>query len=295
MSPTRYFVPTDRDGLQSAQAARWPLPEPDGSGGFRAGATFRPSGNEPLVLSDIDALLEDLGERIFEAELVPGGPGEPDGARLVAETAWSVDAAARFALDCVEHIIGGSDELRLPNGASVAQLIAEARRYLDEGEEGQGVLQAVSRLALARRLRRRGEEVADVAFSFALEDESAGEDALDDAAWTAAASLREALLAAVEAIRHRALPRLTEAESAAYADDRGESDIEPEVLTTPWGNFSGGGRHGIVPAWLAAQQAAERARQAMADTSGAEAEAAERAHQRHLLAGALGLGDEAAG
>ncbi len=291
VSETRFFVPTDADGVQFYEGERfsWPLPEPDGTGGFRPGAPLRPPRGARLALRDLDSLLEDLGERIFLAEPVVGQPERPESARLLGETAWSLEAAARFALDCVDHIVGGSGDLRLPNGASVSELLAEVRGFLEEGKVEKGILHSISRLALARRLRRQGDEVADVAFGFALEDEAAGEDTFADPAWTAAAALREALLSAVEAIRHRAMPRLTEGENVVYEEEQMAGGPAPETLSTPWGNFSGGRRRGVVPAWVAAAEAAERARQAMADTSGEEAERGERAYQLRLLARALGL------
>jgi hypothetical protein len=269
---------------------RWPLPEKDDTGGFRPGAIVRLEKDEPLVLRDLDGLLEDLGERIFEAERIPGQEGEQEGARLLAETAWSLGGAARFALDCVDHIVGGSSELKLPGGASVTELIEQARRFLEEGDEKHsGLLQSVSRLALARRLKQQGDDVADVALRFAVEDEAADEDTFSDPAWTAAASLRDALLAAVEALRHEALPSLVEGENLLYERDEAAASPEPELISTPWGNFTGGGLKGVVPAWIAAQDAAARARQAMADTAGPAAGEAERAYQKELLAKALGI------
>lgn len=286
MTTDHLFVPTDGEGVQhhGRELVRWPLPEPVGGDGFSPGAPLSLKDAPELLLHDLGGLLGALGERIFLAETTGGKE-----ARLVAETAWSTKAAAVFALDCVEHVIGDTAGLTLPRGASVPELLAEARSYLEEGEaEKRGLLQSMSRLALARRLRKQGEALADVAFEMAVEDEAADEDTLDDPAWTAVASLRDALLAAVEAIRHDAFPRLFEGQNVRYEDEQQEVAGPPEVIPLPWGNVMGARKAAAVPAWVAAQDAAERARQAVADAAGEEAGQAERRWQLERLAAALG-------
>lgn len=276
--PADYYVPTDANGVQHVgdDVTRWPLP----SAG--PGEAVEPSMGSPVVLRDLDGLLEDLGERIFLAEVLE--EGRTGRARLVAETAWNLHRAARFALDCAEHAIAEPESLTLPSGASAADILAEAHRHLDSGS-GSGLVQRISRLATARRLRRLGDDVAEAAFNVALEDEAEDLDALDDPAWTAVAAVRDALLAAVEAIRHDSLGALLEGENRRYESDAGATD--PAPFGTPWGVVATGSRSGVVPAWVAARDAAERAREAVRDARGAKAGDEERAWQRERLAEAL--------
>ena len=287
-----YLVPTDAEGAQRAgeDVTKWPLPvrEPDGT--LEPGAAIEPQAGTPIVLHDLDGLLDELGERIFLAEALEEDSGAATRARLVSETSWNLHEAARFALDCAEHVITAPDELRLPSGASLADILAEARARLDEEEQaGTGLLERISRLALARRLRHASDDVADLALLLTAEDEGEDLDALDDPHWTAVAAIRDAGLSAVEAIRHDALPRLFESENRRYEGDAGSVSPPSEIVSTPWGNFAAGGWAGVVPAFVAARDAAERARQAAADAGGQEAGEKERAWQRERLAAALGL------
>ncbi|MHB1986699.1 MAG: hypothetical protein ACYCSF_01750 [Acidimicrobiales bacterium] len=293
MPSETYLVPTDADGTQhhGEEITQWPLPQPVAGGGWQPGEFLEPAMGVPIVLRNLDGLLDDLGERIFLAEIVTAAaPDEHESVRLTAESGWTLFGAARFALDCAEHVVSEPAALLLPSGASLADVFAEARRYLsrDDGA-GTGLLQALSRVALARRLRHLGDEVADLALGLTIEDESAEADVLDDPVWAAVASTRDSVLSAVEAIRHDAFPRLFEGQNSRYESDANAIDPLPEVVSTPWGNFVGGRRAGIVPAWVAARDAAERARQAMSETGGVGAEEAERAWQRRHLAAALDL------
>ena len=291
MDNRTYFVPTDADGGQHVgdDVTSWPLPSVADDGRVIPGEEIEPEMGAPLVLRDLDGLLEDLGERIFLAEIVGEGAGER--ARLREETAWSLHAAARFALDCAEHALVGADDLGLPSGTSLKEVVGSARSFLDEDEKTKdGLLQKMSRLALARRLRRLGSEVADVALVLTAEDERADLDAIDDPRWSTVAAIREAVLSAVEAIRHDAFPRLLEGENRRYEADALAVDEPPDVISTPWGEFTLGNRAGVVPAWVAARDAAARAREATADSKGAEAGEAERRWQRDRLAAALGIG-----
>lgn len=282
MSAATYYVPTDANGVQRVgeEVTRWPLPD-----GTKPGDPVEPAMGAPLVLRDLDGLLDDLGERIFIAEVLEGsGPGR---ARLLVETAWNLHEAARFALDCAEHAIAEPDSLVLPSGTTAAEIVSAARQHLDADEDQEsGLMQRMSRLASARRLRKLGTEVADAAFAVALADEADDLDALDDPAWTAVAAVRDALLAAVEAIRHDSLGTLLEGENRRYQSDAGMS--EPEPIATPWGVVSAGGRSGTVPAWVAARDAAERARQAVSDARGPDNGDEERAWQLGRLLQALG-------
>lgn len=284
------FVPTNASGEQRVgeTAVSWPLPGPPGEG-QAPGDPVDAEPGAPIELLDGDALLDRLEERIFTAEVLEAEGDTVRRARLTKETGWNQKESARFALDCAEHVVGDWSRLRLPSGASLAEILAAAREAVERQgaatAEQQGLLQRLSRLALARRLRGLGRELGDLALQVTLEDEVADLDALDDPAWTAMASIRDAVLAAVEAVRHHVLPRLLERESEPDARHEGG---HPEVLTTPWGNLAVGERSAAVPGWVAARDAAERARQAAADRGGTAAEEEERLWQAERLAQALG-------
>ena len=308
MSGETYFVPTDAHGTQfhDERSTEWPLPRRAAAGtagtvepGAAVGATGTAGTVEPgaaveapegehLVVHDLDGLLEHLGERIFVAEVLAGTGEHPTRARLVSETAWNLEMAARFALDCAEHVVVDPDEKAGMSASSLTEILEAARRYLDKGEEGDeadsSLVERTSRLALARRLRELGDRVSDVTLSLTVADEAADLDTFDDPAFAALASVRDAVLAVVEAIRHHAFPRLFETENVVYETD---AEGTPAVLTTPWGSFVFGSPAGVVPAWTAASEAAERARQAIGDDGGPEAGAAERAWQRERLASLL--------
>jgi hypothetical protein len=301
----RLYVPTDAKGVEYHLEAEllWPLPA-------AVPGQARPAPGEWLHSSDVkaappvaglplfslDGLLDELGERIFIAEIATSSgaesnlPGvvEVDSARLIDETAWNVKAAAHFALDCAEHVLADPASLKLGSGASVADVLRAAHSWLDSSEGDTSLLGRFSRIATARRLRRHSGEVGDLAFSVTLEDEASDVDALDDPDWTALAAARDAVLSAVEAIRHQAIPQLLEAENVRYEEDGGALQLAAEPVSTPWGSFVAGRRAGIVPAWVAARDAAERARRAATDANGAEAGDEERAWQRLRLARALG-------
>lgn len=293
MSSPTYFVPTDARGTQlhGGEVTEWPLPADDEGGATRPGALVEPAAGTKFELLDLDGLLDSLGERIFVAELSEqAGPNGSPQARLVAETSWSIHGAARFALECAEHVLADPDGTKLPSGASLADILDAAHGYLDgsASDEGElGLLQRVSRLATARRLRHQSSEVADMAFDVTMEDEAKDLDALDDPAWSALASVRDAVLSAVEAIRHDALPWLFDVENKRYESEADATGSE--IVGTPWGSYLGNRRTGVIPAWTAARDAADRARQAMADANGDVAGAEERAWQRGRLEVALGL------
>jgi hypothetical protein len=236
-----------------------------------------------LEFVTLDRLLGELGERIYVAG---GTPPE-----VLGETAWDAEAAARFALDCAEHVVAGTEDVAFPSGATIGQVIAAARGFLDDaaarGGPEAGLLQKISRLAQARRLRKMGDELATAVNEIVQQDERADLDALDDPAFASVAAVRDAVLAAVEALRHLALPHLAAAEEAGYESS---TQATPEVVTpvdTPWGSFLVGGKWGAAPAALTAREAAERARQAAAGDGGAPAEGAERSWQLDRLAEAL--------
>jgi len=280
------FVPTDRHGRQfhDGEETLWSLPSPaEGTdGGTVPGAVKKPPAGGNVVLLDLDGLLEDLGERIFVAT------GIGTSAQLVSETAWSLSAAANFALDCAEHVSANAASVALASGETLVDAIAAARKWLEDASGDTGLLGRISRLATLRRLRHAAGEVGDAAFDTAIDVQAADEDLFEDERWTAIASTRDAVLAAIEAVRHDAFPHITDASSDASESERREgAQSLPTVLETPWGSFRSSHTSGVVPAWVAATEAAERARQAATDAAGADATASERIWQRDRLAQAL--------
>jgi hypothetical protein len=282
------FVPTDRNGRQfhDGEETVWSFPSraEDGDGGTAVpGAVKQPPASGQVVLLDLDGLLEELGERIFVAT------GSGLSPKLVSETAWSLSAAANFALDCAEHVIANAGSVALASGETLADAIAAARRWLQDASGAEtGLLARLSRLATLRRLRHQAGEVADAAFDVAIDAEAADEDIFDDPRWTAIAAVRDAVLAAIEAVRHDTFPHISDASSAASESERREGvQSPPTVVDTPWGPFRSTHTSAVVPAWVAATEAAERARQAATDAAGADATASERAWQRDRLAQVL--------
>ena len=276
-----HFVATDADGLQHHEGyrRRWPLPV-RGETGWQPGAVVAADEHGAPVLLDGSQLLDQLGECVFVAEPV----GQAGSARLVAGTPWSEKQAAAFALDCVEHILGivpGSADAELPDGGTLGAIIASARQYLDTGTGADNhKLGFVSRIAAARRLRRESTAIGDAAFTAAAQAEGQGVDILSDPAWETLAAARDAVLAAVEAVRHVAFPFLVERETRRYEAHEEHKVAEVDQVDTPWGRFAvGGAGPRYAPSWVAARDAAERSRQAAADLHGPEAGEAERTWQ----------------
>jgi len=279
------LVATDNDGVQHHEGFRrqWALPVRRADG-WEPGTVVEPDEHGKPVVLDANELLDQLGERIFVAELV-GGEGA---ARLVSGTSWSEPVAAMFALDCVEHvleIVPGSAQAELPGGGTLGEIIASAREYLSTGAGTDAQrLGFVSRMAAARRLRRESTAIGDAAFAAAAHAEGEGVDILSDPAWETLAAARDAVLAAVEAVRHVALPFLADRETRKYEahEERKERRAAADVdeVDTPWGRFAvGGGGPRYAPAWVSARDAAERSREAAADLEGSEAGETERSWQ----------------
>lgn len=278
------FVPTDEQGRQfhDDEVTFWSVPEGGENGTVVPGRIIEAAAGGVRML-DLDHLLDQLGARIFVASQAGGEP------TLAAETMWSLRAAAAFALDCAEHVLGTAGGPPAEITQTLADVVAASRKWLAEAADADtGLLGRFSRLATARRLRRQGDQLGALALDLAVDAEAADLDILDDASWTAVAATRDAVLAAVEAVRHDAAPHLTEGESARY-EEGGAAPNEPASGTfdTPWGPFRTGLRKGVVPAWVAATEAAERARRSVEDAAGAEAAALERAWQLARLAQAL--------
>jgi hypothetical protein len=268
------YVPTDSGGAQwtDSDLLHWPLPDA-GEDGHAPEAPDRapPSGagaelEGDLVLYSAPGLLGRLDERIFKAEALDGADGDTEvhasRARLLAVTAWDGFVAADFALDCAAHVVGAAADAALPDGTSLGDVLERCRTWLDEaGDSESGFGHRVRQLAICRRLRRTGKELGDLAFSKAAGDIGADVDSLDDPEWTAIASARDAVLAAVEAVQHAALPFVTEIESRRYEHLLREG-VAREVGSRTRAHLA------WVPFWIAADDAAERARQAALDTGG---------------------------
>lgn len=294
----RRYVSTDRDGRAGTPGGEvvWDV-GPHGSPAEGAFPT-PPSevGGAEVELCSIDGLLDGLGERIFVAEAA-GEPAPEDGpiirvasARLVAETAWDDEGAARFALDCAEHALRDQADVALPHGRTLVGVLADVRAVLDRAHAPTVSLGWLGRFAALRRLRRDGAAVGDLAMLAAKEDEDAGLDLLDDPAWTSLAAISEAVLASAEALRYLAHPgRAATREDLDKADAGGGAPPEVHVEETPWGWVALGSERVAAhrPAAACAQQAAERARQSVADTSGAAAGSQERAWQAERLGSLL--------
>lgn len=281
---SQLYVVTDADGVQHLEGyeRRWPLPVPDGAD-WQPGGLVEPDEHGAPVLIDAAGLLERLGTRIFAAEPV----GDAGAARLVAGTAWSDRLAASFALDCVEHAlpsIPGTGDAELPSGDTLAEVIAAARAYLDGEPRDAKRLGYLARRAARRRLRRDADQLSDAAFEETARAEGEDREVLDDPIWETVAAAHEAVLAAVEAVRHLAMPSLSDHEARVF-ERRKAAGVEVTEVDTPWGLFPvGGGGPRYAPGWAAARDSAERAREAVGDEIGPEAEAAERAWQvGHLV------------
>jgi hypothetical protein len=275
---------------------RWPLPTRRGDG-WEPGEAV--SGD--VVACNADALIDRLDEQIFRLEPADDGVGgaaaaAPDedglvrlaGGRLLAPTAWTVPSAARLALDLAEHVVGDAADVTVPGGKTLREVLNDARAVLTEevGTEHHGLDRLHERIVL-RRLKHEGGAVGDAAFSeLALKDADA--DVLDDPVWTAIASVRDAVFATVEAVQYARDRRRSEREG-----DRFEEDLEKAGGVTTPGPTAGfgagpisvhrGPRAGWAPAWVAAMDTAERARQAAEHSGGADAASAERAFQVERL------------
>lgn len=286
------FVVTDAAGISRAGENEQRI-DLDATPGTTAEGLFE--------LLDSTALVDALDEVIFQASPlgptteVAAGVVQTSSIQLLRRTSWGARAAASFALSCVEHVIGDDRDISIPGGHTLGSVLDDARGFLAEaGGEREGRLAQLSRLATARRLRRAGENVGDVARGRLAEDLAEEVNAVDDPAWSLLASIVDAVLATVEALRHVAFPN--------YVSDReevgGERDEQigggyiPQILTTPWGPFAIGAEHEstYVPTSHLAREAAFRARESVFGQSGEDARAAEAAWQVAQLEAILAEG-----
>jgi hypothetical protein len=287
------YVATDASGTEHSALGRieWVLPRDGVATDIDPGVT--------LVLRRADALLDDLDERIFRASsdeqrpLTERGTIEVATARLVSETAWNATSATRFALDCARHLLGQVGDVALPDGTSLSATLDDAQNVLDgvsaDATERLGYL---ARVRALRRLRHERKEIAAQSLEALAEDDVNDVDALDDPAYEQFAPITDAVLAAIEALRHHVYPHLyLQAEDAH--EERREHEVEdrtkplavPTIYPTPFGSFMAGGGPNIEydPAWTSAREAARHARMVLKDRSGPAAEAAELAWQADAL------------
>jgi hypothetical protein len=297
----RLYVATGADGIERTPSGDvvWSLP-----GRNRESTPGDPvvAKGPLIVLRRATALLDALDERVFVVEPLADVEDQGDRvltstARLVSETDWGVETAARFALDCAAHALIGNEDEALPDGTRLVDVIREARETLERvvpaNEERIGFL---ARLAALRRLRRLEDSISGAELESTTADLGNDLDAVDDPAWARLASCSEAVLAALEALRRFALPR--------YVHSREESvDEHPEgappaafrMLMTPWGEIGFGAEHQspYEPAWAEARDAANRAREAARDRGGESALREERDFQAALLERLLATGSDA--
>lgn len=287
----RTYVATDTAGIERRDGVelQWDLPEASGRPGSAIG--------KPVLIYNAAGLLDHLDEVISVAEAIGTASPEADGAlkvddaRLTGPTPWNAELAARFALDCAQHVLGDAGDVALPNGAVLADVVADARRYLDGSDEPEGRLAWLSRLNAARRLRASGTRVGDAARSVLVEDLAAELDAAEDPAWSLLASVADAVLAAVEALRHVALPRYANGREqlAGERDAHAGEAVVPSLFVTAWGPVEFGAEHesAYMPASHLAREASFRARETARQRDPAELQA-ETAWQADTLEKLLG-------
>lgn len=298
MDGTRY-VSTDSQGVEHAAdgAVHWLLPD-EGHAGETEGAR--------LLLREPAGLLDVLDEVILEAVPIGAVTAVDEGAiattkaRLVRRTAWDVGPAAAFALECAAHVLGGVGDVALPSGITLDRAVADGRRALkgEEGKEQHAHLLRLAELGSLRRLvRDRRLLRADLGVGLA-EDNARDLDAIDDPVFDEVRTTVDAVLAALEALRHHLLPsayrHLEEhrEEGEAHKTESARTPIFREVVVqTPWGPGMVGGPHvlSFEPAWSAAKETARHARDTAKARAGGdvEAEAEERRWQGALLASLL--------
>lgn len=281
----RYYVVTDAAGVARTGEIERHFDLVAGNG---------PIGGGPVVLRTISALLDELDEVIFEAEPIgatdetAAGTVHADDARLLRRTAWDPRAAATFALECVDHVVRDERDITIPGGHTIGSILDDAKGFLlDADAQKEGRLAQLARFATARRLSRAGASVGDVARARLEEDLQHEIDAMSDPEWTMLASVVDAVLATVEAIRHIALPHYVaeREESGGERDEQVGLGFIPRIYTSPWGPFAVGAEHesAYTPTSHLAREAAFRARETIADRDGDMARDAESAWQAAQL------------
>jgi hypothetical protein len=252
-----------------------------------------------LILRRADALLEDLDERVFRAASDQGGSPNASGtlevmtARLVAETNWNATSATKFALECARHLLDEVGDVTLADGTSLSAVLDDAERTVDDiSSDGRERLDYLARVRALRRLKHARRDIAEQSLEALADDDAKDADALDDPAYEQFAPITDAVLAAIEALRHHVYPHLyLRAEDAV--EERLEHSVEdrktlyqmPKMESTGFGPvmFGGGPNIEYDPAWTSAREAARHARMAIKDRNGSTAETAELVWQAEAL------------
>lgn len=279
-----HYVSTDARGVEHGAdgAVHWCLPT-EGRAGETDGAR--------LLLRRPAGLLDVLDELIFESVAI--GPVTPAGeeaiattrARLVRQTRWGVGPAAGFALECAAHVLEGVGDVVLPSGITLDRAVTDGRRALqgDGDEDHEHLLRLAELGSLRRLLRDRRLLRASLGIGLA-EDNARDLDAIDDPAFDEVRTTVDAVLAALEALRHHLLPssfrRLEDhrEEGEAHKVERAASSMSQAVVVeTPWGPGMLGGHTALSgePAWTAARDAARHARDTAKARAGGDKKAAE--------------------
>jgi hypothetical protein len=282
-----YYVTTDPSGVEHSAdgSVTWVLPAP-GVDAVTEATTAT------LVLRRPALLIDDLEAKIFHAEALD--PADDDHgalvvrrARLVAPTAWDTGSAAKFALDCARHVLGNAGDVALPSGDTLESVINDAATVLDQASpEAEARLGFLARVRAARRLERTGETIQAIALQLLTEDDDAAREAIKDPAWTTAATVSDAVLAAIEALRSYALPRYVASREDGVEENGTDAPATgTSIISTPWGPIALGTEHHspYAPAWAAARDAAARARDVARETDGPAGERDERAWQGDCL------------
>jgi hypothetical protein len=293
------YVSMDAAGVEHAASGdiTWALPR----NVSQPTTTENPHG---LVLRTTSALLDVLDEAIYRAEPVGGASPIVDGtmavasARLTSRAPWDTESATRFALACASHVLGDRSELKLPDGMTLGRIVADAQHMLDDlGPQSVEHLSRMARLSELWRLHRERGELGELAIDLTLDDEAKDLDTFDDPVYETVAPVIDAVLAAIGALRHHALPRSEEALDDVREEHEESAALEarhvrksPTVNVTPFGSaMAGGGPHvtSDEPSWTGAREAARHARLAVRDERGAVGETEEREWQAAELSSLL--------
>ena len=290
------YVATDEDGVEHGPEGEvhWKLP-----GGDHA---LTVGEGQPLVLLPVSLMLDRLDACIWRAEPVATANLSPDGsttaasARLVQRTSWDVRSATGFALDCAAHSLGRAVDATLPDGTTLQSVLDYARQLTsDNDRSSEARLGYFARLSALRRLKQQRGDLSDMQGELISEDAVHDIAALDDPAYATLLPVAEAVLAAIEALRHQVLPRAyaltaeARQEREAHAENSRAGAV-PTLEPTPWGTIEVGGHRVLefAPAWASARNAARYARHAALLRGGKAAEQAEQEWQIDALAARIG-------
>jgi hypothetical protein len=286
------YVATDAKGIEHAPEGQiaWVVPTEDAPTDLHPG--------HPVTLRQTKSLLDFLDERIFlvdsdeEKRISEEGTVEVRSAHVVAEATWNPEIATRFALDCAEYLLDEFGDASLPDGQSLKSILSDARGVLGGISDATGNLRYLARVRALRRLKHDRQDVGDYSFTETLEDEMKDVDALNDPEYETLAPITDAVLAAVEALRHHVLPHLyvtledREQERLEHAvQDRTTVAPIPTAVVTLAGEVEAGAPHLLhyEPAWTCAREAARHARGAARVRQGEAGERSARNWQAQRL------------